>query len=381
MRFLHTADWHLGRKIGRFDRTEEYEAILDEVVAIAKDQQVECVVVAGDLFDRAAPGLDVMRLGVEALVRLAVLGRVVVIPGNHDSSHLFEFLRPLVEPFGIDVVPRLRRPDQGGIVTVSSRAGDETISIAAFPFLHEAEVVKDFMEASEEWFKDYAQRVHGIAHALCESIDPKTIGVLAGHFFVDGSEIGGGERKIHIGPQYASSVQAIPPGIHYAALGHVHKPQEISGSPVRARYSGSLLQLDFSERSHTKEVVVVEASIGRPAKVTPIALSGGRKLLRIHGGLDSLKSRVTEFGDAYLDVRVDTDGPVMGLAHQVREFLPNALLVQAVYERSIEPPKRQEGTIAEHYGDYFASHHGSDAPAELMELVKSLEEEVVRATA
>src|SRR5437870_6285204 len=108
------------------------------------------------------------------------------------------------------------------------------------------------MAESEDWFKGYDRRVQGICRALCEGLDPATVRILAGHFFVAGAELGGGERRIQVGPQYAATAQAIPPTVHYAALGHVHRPQEIQGAAVRARYSGSILPLRSEE--HTSEL-------------------------------------------------------------------------------------------------------------------------------
>lgn len=385
MRVLHTADWHIGKKLGRIDRRAEFEAALDEIVAIARDQKVDLAVVSGDLLDRALPGLDAMSLTFDALYRLAdVAGSVVAIPGNHDSAELFGFFRPMVEGRGILLCPRIRKPADGGIVQVGSKDGTETASVAVFPFLHEAMVV-DFMADSEEWFKGYADRVRLITQALCAEIDPKTVGILAAHFFVEGAELGGGERKIHIGPHYAATSQSIPPGAQYVALGHIHKPQVVPAAGVPARYSGSILQLDFSERTHTKEVVIVEATAGRPAKVTPVPLSGGRMLLRVEDDLEALRSLADGFGDAYLDVRVKTSGPVIGLADQVREFLPNAILVQAVYERSetgISQPVRGERALTDIYADFHASPrgHGVAASDHLIDAMRSLEEEVAGAS-
>jgi len=237
---MHTADWHVGKKLGRIDRRAEFEQVLDELVAIARDQRVDLVVVAGDLLDRAIAPYDAISLVLDALRRLAdAAGHVVAIVGNHDSAVLFELLAPLLRDMGILLVPRIRRPGAGGVVTVASRDGAEAASVAAFPFLHEAEVV-DFMAESEDWFKGYDRRVQGICRTLCEGLDPATVKVLTGHFFVAGAELGGGERRIQVGPQYAATAQAIPPTVHYAALGHVHRPQEIQGAAVRARYSGSI---------------------------------------------------------------------------------------------------------------------------------------------
>lgn len=382
MRVLHTADWHIGKKLGRIDRASEFEAAIDEITAIAKDQKVDLAIVAGDLLDRALPSLDSISLVVDALIRLAdASGRVVAMPGNHDSPQLFEVLARLLEPRGVMLVPRIARPENGGLLTVPSRDGSHSASVGVFPFLHEAQVV-DFMAESEEWFKGYAQRIRLISAALCDAFDPKSVGFLVGHYFVDGAEVGGGERQIHLGQQYAATAHAIPPGAAYVALGHIHRPQEIAGAAVRARYSGSILQLDFSERTHKKEVVIVEAVPGKPAQVKSIQLSAGRRLVRVEDELEELRRRADEFGDAYLDVRVKTSGPVLGLADEVRAFLPNALAVQAVYERSLQPMRAatdSEQTITEMYAEFHHSARGHSVPApmELIDVLKTLEEEVL----
>lgn len=384
MRVLHTADWHVGKKLGRIDRRAEFEQVLDEVVEIARDQKADLVVVAGDLLDRALPPLDMIRLVLDALIRLAdAAGHVVAIPGNHDSPALFELLAPLVEPRGVHLVPRIRRPEEGGIVGVPSRDGTQSAEVAALPFLHEAEVV-DFMAVSEEWFKGYSDKIRLLCRTLADALDPKAAGILAGHFFVENAELGGGERKIHIGPQYATTSHAIPPSAQYVALGHVHRPQQVPNATIAARYAGSLLQLDFSERTHAKEVVMVEIEPGRPAKPRPIPLTSGRQLIRVEEEIETLKARAGEFTDAYLDVRVKTSGPVFGLAEQVRGFLPNAVIVRAVYERAEAEAAGEVAagrTLAEVYAEFYGSPrgHGVEAPGDLIDAFRELEEEVERA--
>jgi exonuclease SbcD len=395
VRFLHTGDWHVGKKLGRISREVEFEAMLDELVAIAEDQKVDAVLVAGDLWDRAMPPLDSMRMVIDGLIRLAgVAGKVVAIPGNHDSSALFEVLAPLLEPRGVTLVPKLALPKDGGVVSIQSRDGSETASIAVFPFLHESIAIEDKLK-SEDWFREvdphtligyerYSDRVRGICARLCETPFPGDgIGILMGHFFIDKAEIGGGERMIHLGEQYAATAQAIPPGPQYGALGHIHRPQNIEDAAVPTRYCGSPLQLDFSERSHEKQVVIVDIRPGLPAKVKTIALCAGRKLIRVKDELESLQKRVAEFGDAYLDVRVQTSGPVFGLADQVRKFLPNAVMVQAVYDRLAGSEevvaKSLDGRITDLYAGYHLRAHGVEPPAELIDELKTLEEEVQRA--
>jgi exonuclease SbcD len=376
MRILHTADWHIGKRLGLIDRRPEFEQVLDEVVAIAKDQKVDLAIVAGDLLDRAMPTFDSIQLTIDTLLRLAdATGEVVVIAGNHDSAELLAILGPLLAGNGITVVPRVARPSEGGVVNVAG------CNVAALPFLHQAQVV-DFMSETEEWFKGYADKIRLLCKALLAACDPGEISILTGHFFIDGAELGGGERAIHLGREYAATPQAIPPGVHYAALGHVHKPQVVKGAAAPTRYAGSLLQLDFSERSHQKEVVIVDADPGRPSKVTPVKLQSGRQLIRVEDTMEGFQGRAAGFGDAFLDVRVQTSGPVFGLADQIRAFLPNAVVVQAVYERLSAADVvagEAERPIHEAYAGFYAREHGVEAPAEIIEAFRFLEREVERA--
>lgn len=384
MRFLHTADWHAGKKLGRIDRTAEFEAVFDEIVEIARDQKVDAVLVSGDLFDRAIPPLDAISLVVDTLIRLAdAAGRVVAICGNHDSADLFRILGRLLEGRNIQIGASILRPEEGGVVTIASRDGAESASIGLLPFLQESAVV-DFMQDRGEWFGDYSDRIRGLGHALASAFEPGGIGILMAHYFVEGAELGGGERRIHIGEQYAATAQAIPPGPSYVALGHIHRPQLVPGAAVMARYSGSLLQLDFSERTHLKEVVIVDAKPGIPAKVKSIQLRSGRKLIRVEDEIDSLRARAEdgEFGDAFLDVRIKTSGPVFGLSEDVRKFLPNAVLVQPVYERvdgKGQAERRSDAPMADVYAEYHEIAHGVAAPADLLDAMRIIEEEVVSA--
>ncbi|HEX2052288.1 MAG TPA: hypothetical protein VHJ78_01000, partial [Actinomycetota bacterium] len=191
------------------------------------------------------------------------------------------------------------------------------------------------------------------------------------------------ERKIHLGEQYAATAQSIPPGAGYVALGHIHRPQEVPGAAVAARYSGSPLQLDFSERTHEKQAAIVDIEPGSPARVSTVPLRAGRRLIRVTEELETLQSRASEFGDADLDVRVKTSGPVFGLSDQVRKFLPNAVLVQAVYDRiaGYDSPEARpmDAGITDLYAGYHIRQHGVEAPAELLEELRTLEEEVQRA--
>lgn len=358
MRILHTGDWHVGKKLGRIDRLAEAEACLDEVVEVARASEVDLVIVAGDLLDRAVPPYACLRLVLSALRRLAATGaRVVAVAGNHDSAELFEVFAPYLEPYGIHLGYKPLPPDAGGVVRIPARDGTHTAQVALFPFLHQGQVV-DFMAAAEEWHKGYADRIRAInaryASHMAEHADRTTVELLVGHFMIEGAIPSGSERVLHIGDAFMASRQALPSDIAYAALGHIHLAQEAPGAPVPAHYCGSLMQLDFGEREQDKYVLLVEVSPGHPAQVERVPITAGRKLVRVEGTIEQIRALAPELGDAILDVRVLTDGPAPALADEVRALLPNALYVQALYERGVTP---SDETRPEDLEDAFSRYH------------------------
>lgn len=380
MRILHTGDWHVGKKLGRIDRSQEGERVLRELIETARTAQVDLVLVAGDLFDRALPPFVSLRLVLATLVELAATGaKVVAIAGNHDSSELFEVLAPYLEPLGIHLVHKPLRAEDGGVKTLQSRDGKTTAHVACLPFLHEAHVV-DFMDASEEWFKSYADRVKRLsayyADWMLQRTTTDTVDVLVGHFMVHGAVPSGSERELHIGEAYMATASALPSSIHYGALGHIHRCQPAPGSSVQAWYSGSLMQLDFGEAAQEKFCLVADVMPER-TRVERIPLTAGRDLIKVEDTLESLKGRADEFGDAILDIGVLTDGPSPGLADQVRDFLPNALHVRAIYERVEADRVNREGmSLDDLYADYVREANGVDPPEELMAAFRELRDQV-----
>ncbi|MPZ71546.1 MAG: exonuclease subunit SbcD, partial [Actinobacteria bacterium] len=361
----------------------EAKAALDEVVTVAEDNAVDLVIVAGDLFDRALPPFAVMGVVFGALQRLADSGApVVAIAGNHDSAELFRVLKPYFASSRIYLADKALPPDEGGVIMVPSRDGKTTAQVALFPFLHEAKI-SELMEPAEEWHKKYADRIKRICSLygdyLSKNSSSDTVEILVGHFMINGAIPSGSERGLHIGEAFTAETQAIPSDIHYGALGHIHLCQEAPGSAVAAHYAGSLLQLDFGEIDQEKFVLLVDVEPERPARVKPVAITQGRKLLRATDSLEGLRDRAEtgEFAGAILDVSVLTDGPVAGLADDVREFIPDALYVRAQYDRDdVDSSSREGRPLDDLYGEYFRTRHGVDAKEELVEAFKGLVAEV-----
>lgn len=386
MRILHTGDWHAGRTLQRRQRLEELATVLDEIVAIAAEERVDVVLVCGDIFDHFAPSAEAERIVYDALLRLRGTGAsVLVIPGNHDNAKRLGAVEELLRAAGVEAVPDVRRPDQGGLVEVHAQDGDEVAQVAALPWVPERLLfgVTEMMDLEAAPQQAYAEQLPRILDALCAPFEPGKVHVLAGHLFVSGARVGGGERELTIGQLFAISAATLPTSPQYIALGHVHRPQAVPGSPVPARYAGSLLQLDFGERDQVKSVTIVEVEPGRPATTRERPITGGRKLLDVRGTLDYLRAAAVE-PDAFLRVILVCDGPSPGLADEVREFLPNAVEVRLEYEREDADQRAAElrrMTPRELFARYHRERHGADADDRLMRLFDDLLEEVTGAPA
>lgn len=382
MKILHTADWHVGRTLHRRSRLDEVEAVLHELTRVASEEAVDLVLVCGDVFEHSAPSADAERILYEALLGLRETGaRVVLIPGNHDNARRFAAVEELLRAAGIDVVPDVRRPREGGILEIPSRTGDVTAQVAALPWVPERALfgAAEMMGLQEAPHQAYAERLAELVQALCAELDSSKVTVLAGHVFVSGARLGGGERDLTIGQIYAINPAALPTGVQYIALGHVHRPQDVAGAATPARYAGSLLQLDFGETEQNKSVTIVELEPGLPARTRERPLSAGRRLIDVRGTLDELRAIESDPESEWLRATLVCDGPAPGLADEVREALPGALEVRLEYER--EDPERHAAELRrlkprELFERYYGSRHGKDPDKTVVKLFDDLLEEV-----
>ncbi len=201
--------------------------------------------------------------------------------------------------------------------------------VACMPFLREGRVV-DFMREAGEWYGLYAERVAALASAynaaLVERAGGDLIPILVAHFMVNGVKVDRaaprGERELHMGEAYTATAHAIPPGPQYVAMGHIHAPQRVPGSPVPAEYAGSVLALDFGEAGERKRVVIVDAEPGRPAVVTSVPILSGRPLVRAVGTWEDLEARAEELAESYLDLTVNVGGPDPDLGRRAAQTFP-----------------------------------------------------------
>jgi exonuclease SbcD len=344
MKFLHTGDWHVGRTIRGQSRADEHRAVLAELASVAREHEVDAVLVCGDVFDTAAPAPESEQIVYRALLDIASTGaRVIVIAGNHDSDRRLQAVQPLLELGAVITRPVFAAPETA-VVEVPSRDGREVMLVAPLPFLSQRWIVK----ASELMGGDaatavqlYEERYRQLCKWMCEPFRADAVNVIAAHAFVHGADASGSERAAHLSAAYGVPSTVFPSNAHYVALGHLHRPQEIPG-PCPIRYCGSPMALDFGEAGQQKVALVVEASAGTPARVTAVPLTSGRSLRIVKGTLAELESVARDGGvldDAYVRVHV-REKLRLGLADEVRELFPN--VVDVVLEA---PAGRGQGEL------------------------------------
>lgn len=280
MRFLHTSDWHLGRSFHRVNLLGAQEAFLDHLVTTAREHDVDAVLVAGDVYDRAVPPLAAVQLFDDVLHRLADAGvPTVMISGNHDSARRLGVASGLIARAGIHL-----RTDPAGCATpvvLRDRHGD--VAFYGVPYLEPALVRDEFRTATAGHEAVLGAAMDRVRADLAERA-PGTRSVVLAHAFVAGGEPSDSERDITVG-----GVAAVPSGlfegVDYTALGHLHGCQTVN---ERVRYSGSPLAYSFSETHHRKTMWLVDLGPAGEIAAERLACPVPRTLARIEGRLEDL---------------------------------------------------------------------------------------------
>jgi DNA repair protein SbcD/Mre11 len=370
VKFLHTADWHVGKTLKGRDRLDEQKAVLNEIVGIAEANEVDAVLIAGDVYDSTAPSAPAQQLVVRTLLRLRQTGaQVIVIAGNHDHGPTFEAYRPLMGEIGITLAGMCRPPEKGGLVRFASRSDGADAQVAILPFLSQryavraAEIVANTPSQNA---RAYDEMVRQIVTSLTSAFSADAVNIVMSHVTCVGGVFGGGERPAQSIFEYSVPASIFPISAHYVALGHLHRRQSLPAqAPVH--YSGSPLAVDFGEQDNTSVVCLVEAAPGIPARVTDIPVTSGRRLRTVHGTLAELQALAGGFGEDYLRVYL-REPTRAGLRDEIMAVLPNALEVRIDPEFADQGSTKRQGsgedrttrTPAQLFGDFCATRNVSD---------------------
>lgn len=300
MKILHTADWHLGKKLDHFSRLEEQKKVMNEICTIANVQNADVVIVAGDLFDTFNPPVEAVDLLYKTLKKLTNNGKrpVIAIAGNHDSPDRIDAPNPLARECGILFVgnPDVTIPtitiengfeitqSENGFLEIQLPQYEFPIRIITTPYANEMRL-KTYLgaENKEEQLNQLLQNSWAaLADKYCDS---KGVNILTTHLYMlkRGGEIleePEGEKPLRIGNADMVYTDCIPHQIQYTALGHLHRFQNVGGHPNPVVYSSSPLCYSFAEAGQDKKVVLIEAQPNEVVKFTAIPLHSGRVLHR-----------------------------------------------------------------------------------------------------
>ena len=373
VRLLHTSDWHLGRTFHGESLLSEQREAVDRLVELAQDAEVDLVVIAGDLYDRAIPPADAITLFNEALVRLHDTGaKIVAIAGNHDSAARVAVADQLLEHAGVTIrgdVARCTRP-----LRLDPDDGGPTVAVYPVPYLEPSLAGPllgrlddtDATDASRRFgHREVTNHATTLIRRHAASLGPVRTVVVA-HTFVAGGTTSDSERDLTVGNIDLVDMSTFD-GFDYVALGHLHRDQAFDNG--RVAYSGTPLPYSFSEERDTKSVRIVEMDTRGLCRTEVVPLGVGRPLRTLRGAFDDLLVN-PDFADAeQARVRIqltDLDLPLQAMPRLQQRF-PHAVVLQhdpdgraASGSRDVAAAVRDAATPLDLTLRFWADQHGAD---------------------
>lgn len=354
MRLVHTSDWHLGRMFCQKSLQDDQEYILDQFVDIVREAGADAVIIAGDLYDRAVPPADAVRLCDDVLCRLAMGLKVpvIIIAGNHDSPERLGFGAKLMAAGNVHIAGQLAR--EAMCVCLGDEHGP--VTLAAIPYT-EPSFVRACM--SDETVRDHDSAMRCCVQRLAGASEARS--VLIAHAFVVGGSTSESERPLIVGGTGTVSAASFA-GFSYTALGHLHRSQSLEDG--RVQYAGSLLKYSFDEAAHTKSVSVVDIGARGECEVKRIELKAKRDVRCIKGKFDELLRNPPKGNrEDYLKITLEDDSPVFEAQQRLRDVYPNVLELELAYmmrATSSDPTRVDHRTLgpAELFAQFYQYVNG-----------------------
>lgn len=353
MKILHTSDWHIGRSLYGRKRYDETEAFLDWLVRVIEDENIDVILVAGDVFDNSTPSNRAQELYYRFLARAAAsAGRhVVIVAGNHDSPSLLSAPKGLLKFLNVHVVGSASDSPMDEVIVLSGVNKDPQLLVCAIPYLRDRDIrTAEAGESIEDKERKIIEGIRNHYRTVCDTAKEKrdltgrTIPIIAmGHLFTSGGQTaeGDGVRELYIGSLAQVRADIFPDCIDYLALGHLHIPQRVGGSDV-IRYSGSPLPIGFNEAEQEKSLVVAEFFENDPT-IKTIPVPRFQELKTVRGSWEAISGAIGETklmkSSAWLEIVYEGDE----LAGNIRERLD-----EAVRGTAIEILRVKNSRVVEH---------------------------------
>ena len=358
IKILHTADWHIGKKLFKKSLDEDIQLFFDWLICFIKKEGIDVLIVAGDIFDMANPSHSSRRLYYFILKELVQTGvEVIITSGNHDSPTNLQASSDILKVLDIHVVGGVTDDISDEVITYSKEGED--IVFAAVPFLRD----KDLREGNQ--LNDPSNRVEQVRNGILDHYNsigdyikkmyPQSISIGIGHLYLQSAKISDSEREIQIGNQAGINSKSLDGMFDYFALGHIHRPQAFSGGKIS--YSGSPIALSFSERADQKQVNLIEIANG-DVKFTKVTLPKFRALIKIKGDFNTVKNKLEADlkVDAplvtYVEIEIVENEYSSSLLQEINDYLVNynndqfiILKERIIFNKSPKSLSQQLGNI------------------------------------
>ncbi len=304
MKILHTSDWHIGRSLYGRKRYDEFTEFLDWLAETIQDEQIDALLVAGDVFDTSAPSNRAQALYYRFLCRVATSScrHVVVTAGNHDSPSFLNAPKELLKALNVHVVGAVPENLEDEVLILRNDDDSPELIVCAVPYLRDRDIrVAEAGESIEDKERKLIDGIRGHYADVAVLAEQKRLElgveipiIAMGHLFAAGGKTidGDGVRELYVGSLAHVTAGIFPECLDYLALGHLHVPQKVNGSEVM-RYSGSPLPMGFGEAKQQKSVCLVEF-VGTEAAVQLIDAPVFQKLERVKGSWDEISARILE---------------------------------------------------------------------------------------
>ncbi|MEL6373608.1 MAG: exonuclease SbcCD subunit D [Pseudomonadota bacterium] len=334
MKILHTADLHLGRRFLGLDLHDDQQHVLDQILVAVATHRPDCLIIAGDVFDAAAPREPAVRQfnGFLRALKAESDAALVVIAGNHDSSERIDAMATLADPRW-DLV---RGPLAATEPTLVLRDDAGPVAFSALPFAYPSAAREIFDDPTIAEPADVIRAQVGVARA---GVPKGARWVIVAHAFVVGGDSTQSERALS---RTVGGVETVPvsvfEGAHYVALGHLHRPQAVGHTHVR--YAGSPLAFGFDEEGQQKSMTLVDLAADGTVETARLPITPRRGVRTITGRLQDLLAPTMAPSDDIIDVVLTDPGRLLDPMKQLRARFPNACAIRYAQEPAVSSGPR-----------------------------------------
>ncbi len=400
MRILHTSDWHLGKTLEQYSRLEEQEEFLEEFIEIVEKNNIDLVLIAGDIYDNGNPPARAEKMFYSTLKDITSSGKtaVLVVAGNHDNPERLVAPSPLAYGHGVVLLGEPKSIARQGVfgefntdgkcdfeiiesgegyLELSIRGEKAVIITLPYPSEKRLNEVLSIEINDEERQKSYSDRIGELFENLSDKYREDTVNLAVSHLYVMGGEESGSERSIQLGGSLSVSPSKFPKNAQYSALGHLHRPQKVPGTKGKIRYSGSPIQYSKSEINYSKGAYLVDVKAGGEAEVSQIMFRNYKpievwKCNSTEEAIEKCKNEGERNIWVYLEIKTKEIISTENIK-EMKRLRPDIVSIEPILEgiereEDLEDSLREK-SMEEMFREYFTKAKGGLEPSdEIMEL-------------